>query len=86
VFQLCSKRYPGHQELWNTPVSHCATTSLQRFIGREKPRRMAASTWVRNSRELNRRQGLYRISWGAELSRVEISRMRTGKISIPEFG
>lgn len=47
---------------------------------------MAASTWVRNSRELNRRQGLYRISWGAELSRVEISRMRTGKISIPEFG
>ena len=31
-------------------------------------------------------QGLYRVSWGAELSRVEISRMRTGKISIPEFG
>lgn len=39
-------------------------TSHKRFVRREKNRRVAASVQARNSRELNRRQDLYRISWG----------------------
>lgn len=38
--------------------------SHRRFTGRKEPRRMTASAQARSSRELNRRQGLYRDSWG----------------------
>ena len=37
-------------------------TSHKRFIGRGNTKRVAASAPVRNSRELNRTQGLYRVS------------------------
>lgn len=39
-------------------------TSLKRFIGREKPRKVAASALVRSSWELSRRQTLYRVFGG----------------------
>jgi hypothetical protein len=34
---------------------------------------------------LSRRRGLYKISGGAELSRIEIPRVVIGEISIPEL-
>ena len=38
------------------------------------------------SRELDKGQGLYRISSGPELFRAEISRVRIGRISSPDLG
>ena len=48
---------------------------------RENPRRVAGSAEENSSRELDRRQGLYRTGdrAGAELSRVEIPRVGNGE-------
>lgn len=51
--------------------SHIAQQTLQkRFTGREEPRRVAASAWIRSSRTPSRGQTSYRVSWGAEISKV----------------
>lgn len=45
------------------PSNHTTQQTHSRFIGKQKPRKMAASARVRSSRALSRRQGLNRISW-----------------------
>lgn len=54
-------RYPGSPKSRHTTNNTTQQTSLKRFIGREKFKRVDASAWARCSREL-RRQGLYKIS------------------------
>lgn len=39
-------------------------TSSKPFVGRENPRRVTAFDQLRSSKELSRKQGLYRVSWG----------------------
>lgn len=72
-WQLGAKEY--HR---NHPAQH---SSHKRFIDRENPRRVAGSAEENSSRELDRRQGLYRTGdrAGAELSRVEIPRVGNGE-------
>lgn len=53
-----------------TPQSHIAQqTSNKRFIQKGTGERVAVSTLMSSSRELSRRQALYRVSWGGEGSR-----------------
>ena len=53
----------------------------QEIYWEENPRRVAGSAEENSSRELDRRQGLYRTGdrAGAELSRVEIPRVGNGE-------
>jgi hypothetical protein len=62
----------GIPQLYNKP---------QRFIGRDGPRRVAASNRASSSRERGGRQGLYSVSWGVELFGV-----RTGGFLSLELG
>lgn len=49
------------------PQSHTVQqTSHRRFLGREKPRRVITLAQARSCRELRRKQGLYRVSWGVK--------------------
>lgn len=53
------------------PQSHTAQqTSHKRLIGKDTVGRAAVSARERSSRELGRRQALYRVPWWVELSRV----------------
>lgn len=64
MLQLCSERDPSYQELRKTTNHTTQQTSQERFISKEKARRMAASARVRSNKKLGRTQALYRISWG----------------------
>lgn len=56
------EKYPGSWEPKNTEGSHCTSDRTQ--ICWERHKKVAASAQSRSSKELNRRQALYRVSWG----------------------
>lgn len=68
----------------NTTTSHHTTNFTQRFMGREKTRKVAVSAWRRNSRE-----GWLYVGFLMErrrLFRVNLSRVGIDGISNPELG
>lgn len=72
VLELCSKSILNNQEPRDTAKPYYSAKLTSEIYWKGKTQERRCLCWGRRGRELSRRQGLYRISWGRGISRLVI--------------